>query len=206
MQFPGGWLSLENSNPMPISDFITYAAIYNGSTTTKGQVLMSSVYNLPTGGTWINSPITLTSEPTVNAVDAINDMTQQIVSDAMNMQTKMANLLSSVAPPLKNLVYLYGNFNEKLRYMCYLPISLGGLSYDLFQISVLENVGTQGDMHGNIEVIDFGVGPFTGTQTLQFIFSENMGPVNIGIRLESTGNLSSIFELKLVILPPNSIS
>lgn len=206
MKFPGGWLSLENSNPMPISDFITYVALFNGSTTTKGQIVMSDVYNVPTGGTWVNSPITLTSEPSVIAVDAPNDVTQQIVADSMNMQTKMANLDSDVPPPLKNLVYLYGNFNEKLRYMCYLPISLSGLSYDLFQISVLENVGTQGDMHGNIEVIDFGVGPFTGTQTLQFIFSENMGPVNIGIRLESTTNLSSIFELKLVILPPNSIS
>lgn len=70
---------------------------------------------------------------------------------------------------------------------------------------MLENVGTQGDMHGNIEVVDFGSGTFTGTQTLQFILSDNTGPVNLGIRLESTTNQSSIFELKLVILPPNAL-
>ncbi len=205
MKFPGGWLSLANSNPMPISDFITYVALFNGSSTTKGQIEMSSVYNEPTGGTWVNSPIAIASEPTVIAVDAPNDVTQQIVADSMNMQTMMANIAPNVAPPLKNLVYLYGNFSEKLRFLCNLPIDLGLSNYDLFQISVLENVGTQGDMHGNIEVVDFGTGPFTGIQTIQLVLSENMGPVNLGIRLESTTNQSSIFELKLVILPPNSI-
>lgn len=205
MKFPGGWLSLENSNPMPISDFITFVALFDGSSTTNGEILMSDVYNVATGGTWVSSPISITSEPSVIAVDAANDITQQIVADSMNMQTKMANLAPTVAPPLQSLVYMYGNNSEKLRYMCYLPISLGGSSYDLFQVSVLENVGTQGDMHGNIEVVDFGAGPFTGTQTLQLILSENMGPVNLGIRLESTTNQSSIYELKLVILPPNNI-
>lgn len=52
-------------------------------------------------------------------------------------------------------------FSDQLRYMCYLPIDLGGSSYDLFQVSVLENVGTQGDIHGNIEVVDFGAGLHT---------------------------------------------
>lgn len=110
MKFPGGWLSLENSNPMPISDFITYAALFNGSTTTDGQIVMSDVYNTPTGGTWVSSPISISTEPSVIAVDAPNDVTQQIIADSMNMQTKMSNLASSVAPPLVNLVYLYGNF------------------------------------------------------------------------------------------------
>ncbi|MFA7325051.1 MAG: hypothetical protein WC121_00155 [Candidatus Kapaibacterium sp.] len=205
MKFPGGWLSLENSNPMPISDFITYAALFNGSTTTDGQIVMSDVYNTPTGGTWVASPVSISTEPTVIAVDAPNDVTQQIIANSMNMQTKMANLGANVPPPLQNLVYLYGNFSDQLRYLCYLPLNLGGSSYDLFQVSVLENVGTQGDMHGNIEVVDFGAGPHTGAQTLQLMLSENMGPVNLGIRLESTTNQSSIFELKLVILPPNNI-
>lgn len=205
MQFPGGWLSLENSNPMPISDFITFASLFDGSSTTNGEIVLSSDYNNPTGGTWVASPISITSEPTVIAVDAVNDVTQDIIANSMNMQTKMANLAASVAPPLQNLVYLYGNLSEKLRYMCYLPLDLGGSSYDLFQVSVLENVGTQGDMHGNIEVVDFGSGAFTGTQTLQLILSDNTGPVNLGIRLESTTNQSSIFELKLVILPPNAL-
>lgn len=117
MQFPGGWLALENSNPMPISDFITFASLFDGSSTTDGEIVLSSDYNNPTGGTWVPSPISITSEPTVIAVDAANDVTQQIIANSMNMQTKMANLAPSVAPPLQNLVYLYGNLSEKLRYM-----------------------------------------------------------------------------------------
>ena len=139
MKFPGGWLSLENSNPMQISDFISFAAIDDGSTTTNGEIIMSSDYNNPSGGTWGASPISITSEPYVNAVDSANDVTQQIMADSMNMQTKMANLATSVAPPLQSLIYLYGNIPGQMRYMCYLPLDFGGSNYDLLQISVLEN-------------------------------------------------------------------
>jgi len=108
MRFPGGWLSLENSNPMPISDFITFVSLFDGSSTNNGEIVMSDVYNNPTASAWMPSPIVIAAEPTVIAVDAPNDITQQIIADSMNLQTKMANLAPNIAPPLQNLVYLYG--------------------------------------------------------------------------------------------------
>jgi hypothetical protein len=197
--YPGGWLSLENSSPMPITDIITFASVNDGSVT-KGVVLDSSTYHDPTGGTWAATPISITNAPTFNPVNPTYSLDDVMVADAMNMQTKSANLTTAPSS-LSSLIYLYGN-NSDIRFSCDIVLSLGGLSYDSIQISVLENCVTYGDSNGNIQVIDFGAGPYTGAVTLNLILGQRFGPINIGIRLESTTNVSSIFELQTVILPP----
>jgi hypothetical protein len=82
-----------------------------------------------------------------------------------------------------------------------LYLNLGGGTYNRMQISVFENSVTRGDAHGNVESYDFGVGPFTGTGTLQLLLTNYTGQVNIGIRLETTGGASSLFELRTIAIP-----
>ncbi len=201
--YPGGWLTLENSNPIPISNFITLASIFNGATT-DGNIVMSSEFCNPTGGTWGATPITLNAEPTVAAVNSALFVNEVIKSRAINAQTKMANLAAICPPPLQNMVYLYGNNDDNnLLYQVSVPLNLGAGSYDLFQLSVMENAATQGDEHGNVEVYDFGSATLTGLVTLNLFFSGFYGSVNLGIRLESLANVSSIYELRTIVLPVN---
>ncbi len=35
-QYPGGWLTLESSNPIPITNYIAFAMLYDGAVSTDG--------------------------------------------------------------------------------------------------------------------------------------------------------------------------
>ena len=52
-----------------------------------------------------------------------------------------------------------------------------------------------------LATIDFGSGPFTGLQTLLLVIAGYFGPLNLGIRLEKTDNTSTLFDLRLIVLP-----
>lgn len=202
--YPGGWLTLENSNPVPVTNSISLAQLFDGVTTTNGEVKHSTNYYAPTGGTWAATPITLNAEPTIAAVNVTLSINETVKASAINMQTKMANL-TAPPPPLKNLLYLYGNPNDnQLNYYMKIPINLGASNYTSLQLSVMENAATSGDEHGRVEVIDFGTGPFTGVITLNVFFSGYFGAINLGLRLESTVPQSSICELRCLVMPVNS--
>lgn len=198
--FPGGWNALENMNPSLITTYISTVKATFGAPV-NADVLWSNNYNTPTGGTWGASPITINDEPTVVAVNGMHNGQELIYSQAMNSQTKMANLSSDVPSQLKGLVFLYNNPTSP-RFLSKLSLNLGGLNYNSIQISVMENSVTNGNEHGEIQVFNFGTGPFTGVGTFEFLFSGYTGQVNLGIRLESTTNVSSIFELRCFLIQP----
>ncbi len=191
-QFPGGWLSLENSFPQVITPIISYCSCNFGGPTIKGVIDYSSIFNTPTGGTWVPSPISISQEPIVIAVNSVHNSVDLLEADAMNSQTKMSNLNSSTPIQLRNFVYLYNNQSTP-KWMTQILFDLGANNYNKLQISVFENSVSKGDSHGNIQVIDFGSGPFSGVGTFNFLFGEFHGLINLGIRLESTTNQSSIF-------------
>jgi hypothetical protein len=193
-QFSGGWMDLANSLPSQITDIIAFSMIG----VTPGIVKLSSNYNLP-NSSWVNSPLTITSNPVVVAVNAAQFPNEGMLANAMNAQTQSANI--SGPPALKNLIYVYGNNPGELKYEIDIPINLGGLNYNSIQISILDNAGTNGNFNEKIQVIDFGTGPWTGAQTLKALFSNFIGEVHIGIRLNDTSNNTSIFDLRTVILP-----
>jgi len=167
---------------------------------TAGNIISSSVFNTPTGGVWQVSPISIAIGPLVIAVNGLVYPDQAQKAAAMNMQTKTYNANAHLS--LKNLVFAYGNQNTKMDFQSDISPNLGGLNYNLFQLSILENSATKGDSHGTNQVVDFGTGPFTGIQTLSLNISGYFGPLNLGIRLESTpGAQSSIFDLRYMILP-----
>jgi hypothetical protein len=191
---PGGWLTLESSMPKSV-DVISFAKIG----VTSGTVELSTVYNTPTGGTWYSLTNLITSEPVVLAIAGTQFPDLATKAYAMNMHTKMFN---STAPlPLRNLLFCYGNQEGKTEYEMNFVLDLGGITYNLIQISILENAATLGDAHGNIEVIDFGIGPFTGMQTLSLVISGYYGLLNLGIRFEKNDNTSYLYEMKLMVLP-----
>lgn len=191
-QIPGGWRTLRNSNPLKISDKIIYAS-FGGA---PGDVVDSADYNSPTGGSWNASPITINAYPTFTAVNQTYTLDDVLIADSMNEQTQTG--YSSAPPDLSNMVYMYGNPN-RMRFQNSLDLDLGGSTYNTVEISVFENCVTRGDAHGNVEVFRF-TGSFTGIQTLTMLIGNFFGPINIGIRLESSTNQSSIYELKSVIL------
>ena len=193
--YPGGWNTLQNSMPQSISDILSFAK-YGA---TGGSIISSSVFNTPTGGVWQASPISISIGPIVVAVNGLVYPDQAQKAAAMNMQTKTYN--ANAPLPLKTLIFAYGNKNTKMDFQSDISLNLGGLNYNLLQLSILENAATKGDSHGTIQVVDFGAGPFTGIQTLSLNISGYFGPLNLGIRLESTpGAQSSMFDLRYMIL------
>lgn len=194
LQIPGGWRTLRNSNPLKISDKIVYAKL--GST--DGEVEDSADYNSPTGGSWNASPLSISAYPTFAAVNPTYSQQDALIANSLNEQTQTG--FSSAPPDLNNLVYMYANPGD-VRFFSALDFDFGGSTYNTVEISVFENCVTRGDAHGNIEVFRF-TGSFTGTNTLQMILGDFAGPVNFGIRLESSTNQSSIYELKTVVLKP----
>ena len=86
-----------------------------------------------------------------------------------------------------------------------IPINVGGNNLKSVQLSVTDNVGTSGDEHGNIQVFDFGVGPFIGAQTLTLVFSGFYGEIYLGLRtVRDSNNDTAIFNLRSLILPVNN--
>jgi hypothetical protein len=112
----------------------------------------------------------------------------------------MANLSTSVPSQLRGLVYLFTPIGQP-RFWNRIYLNLGASNYNRMQISIFENSVTRGDAHGNVQSYDFGTGPFTGIGTIQLLLSNYTGQVNIGIRLESTGGASSLFELRTIAIP-----
>ncbi len=205
MNFKYGWLSLINSTPACICDFISYSTLSQGANIAKGTVISNTEFNTPTGGTWVSSPISINSEPTITCLNPNSGEATIIVADSINMKIQMANL--NAPPPLKGLVFLIGNPPGRFDYMNQIPINLGALNYTYCLVSLLENSVKPGNAYGNIPAVDFDrtLGPFTGVQNLNLMFSGYYGPIDLGIRIESTTNLSSIFGLKAIIMPPDYV-
>jgi len=93
--FSGGWNSLENSFPQNITDIISVARATFGAPV-DGQIVYDSLFRVPSGGTWAASPITLSQEPDVQAINVTFNSIDGIEAIAMNGQTKMANLSAKV--------------------------------------------------------------------------------------------------------------
>jgi hypothetical protein len=198
LKLHGGWNDLQKSMPGNISNIIESATI--GAT--NATIQSSSDFNTPTG-TWVTSPITLNAVPTAVAINATTNPDQAAKVAAMNAQTLMANL--TAPPPLQNLVFLYGNQEGSLKYEMDIPLNFGANTYNSIQISLLDNAGTKGDEHGEIQVYDFGSGSWTGVNTLKLIFNGVIGEYKIGIRINDTSNNTSIYNLRTIVLPSESI-
>lgn len=202
----GGWLSLEGMNPIAITNFISVARLFNGTSTyVNGEIKDVTTYNTPTGS-WVDSPMSLTSEPTVSAVNVSLFANEAYRATAMNMQTKMANLSASVPIPMRNLIYMYGNTNDdNLLYQMNIPMDFGAVTINSLQLSVLENSAGSGNEHGKIQVIDFGSLSLSGSNwVLQLMFRGYFGPLNLGVRLETSALASSIHDFKTMILNATS--
>jgi hypothetical protein len=197
LQLSGGWNDLQKSMPQNITDIIESATI--GAT--NATIQASTNFNAATG-TWVTSPVTLNAVPTAVAINATTNPDQAAKVAAMNAQTLMANL--NAPPPLKNLVFLYGNQEGSLKYEMDIPLNLGANTYNSIQISLLDNAATKGDEHGNFQVFDFGSGSWTGVNTLKLIFNGVIGEYKIGIRINDTSNNTSIYYLRTVVLPTDS--
>lgn len=115
---------------------------------------------------------------------------------------KKSNL--NAPPPFNNLLFLVGN-SDGYDYSNDISIDLGAGTYDNMEISVFGNSMTEGNSKGNVGVYSFGAGPFTGTGTLNLTLDSNTQFLNLGIRLESTTNQSSIMNIPIVILGADDI-
>lgn len=198
--FNPGWQGFMESDPISLAEFISFAeaeSTSGPSITYDGTFMKSSVFNSPSLGTWNSSPISITSSPTINSIGTL-----QSNVDVQNLiASQTAFMGTNVPPPLQNFLFLQTNKGCEQKFSMTIPIDLGGGSFDVFQISALENSVNQGDKNGQIQVIDFGSGPFSGTFDLHLCFNAGSGPFNIGIRLENNLNQSSMFAIRGFLLP-----
>ena len=199
MIYPGGWNDLEISAPRPIKPIIALMSVSDGGTY-NGEIVNSTTYFSPTGGVWASNPFTFATEPKVVGVNAGLQQDEGFKAEAMNQQTKMANI-TNAPPPLSNLLFLYGNKNGILKYQMILEIDLGVAFYSYLELSILENAATDGGPNGVVQAYyTEKVGGFTGVVTLNMFFDNFFGPINLGLRAESTTGDSSIMPLYCNIL------
>ena len=115
MEFPGGWNDLVLQEPRAIKPIIAVAQIYDNSNYYNGEIVQSTDYFSPTGGSWVDSDFAISAEPQVIAVNAGTFLNENFRAEAMNQQTKMSSV-ADAPPPMSNLLYLCGNKNGDLKY------------------------------------------------------------------------------------------
>ena len=171
MNYRYGWLSLINSAPISICDFISVSNLTQGANIAVGNVISNTDFNTPTGGTWVASPISINSAPSIICLNPNSGDNTIMVASSINMKVQMANL--NAPPPLKGLVFLIGNPAGRYDYENQIPINLGASNYTYCEVSLLENSVKPGSTYGTIPSIDFDrtKGPFTGVQSLNLMFT-----------------------------------
>jgi len=204
MVFPGGWNDLIVQEPKRIKPIISVAQIHDGSNYYDGEIVQSSVYFLPSGGSWSSNPFVLTDEPKVVAVNNGIFFNEGFRAMAMNQQTKMSNI-SDAPPPMSNLLFLYGNRNGDLKYRMEIYINFGINEFPWVELSVLENAAGTGGANGVVEAYRFEKSNFSGLHTLHLFFDNYFGLVNLGLRAEDSLSNSSIFEMRCVVLDAETI-
>ncbi|ROL60555.1 hypothetical protein D9V86_09225 [Bacteroidetes/Chlorobi group bacterium ChocPot_Mid] len=118
---------------------------------------------------------------------------------AMNQQTKMSNY-TNAPTSLRNMLFLYGNRNGDLKFRMEIELDFGPGLYPWLELSVIENAVGIGGPNGVVEVYRFEKTNFSSTNKLHLFFDNFFGPVNLGLRAESTLSASSIFEMRCNIL------
>ncbi|MFC2131618.1 hypothetical protein ACFLSQ_09310 [Bacteroidota bacterium] len=202
MIYPGGWNAIEISEPKPIKPIIAQATADDGSVN-EGTIENSSTYFAPVGS-WSDSPLSLNLEPKVIAVNSGTFYDELYKADAMNGQTKMANL-TDAPPPMENIIYVFGNKNGNLRYQMEIEISWSTVTFNDFELSVLENAATDGGALGVVQVYKFDKGSaFNSPITLRLMFDNFFGPVNLGIRVIDSAPAESIMALRCIVLDTES--
>jgi hypothetical protein len=192
--FYPGWQRLINSAQSDIYKYLTYAKI----DTTEADLVTSSLYNNPTGGTWVASNISISSGPTVSTLNSF--ASDDIIEGLINSQTKFIDTTNP--PPLNEYIFLQGNSTSTQNIKNTLSFDFGSTLYTNIQISFINNCVRAGDKDGKIRVFDFPLASsITGVKELELIFNEYTGPLLLGIRLESSTGQSSIFKLRTFILP-----
>jgi hypothetical protein len=196
-RLPGGFNDLKSALPLNPLDFIILGEIDSVNGTAKS----STTYNTPSGGTWSAATASLNGIASAMAINLSVYPWQEIIARSMNMQTKMTDTSSSIPIPLRNILFLYSNSPGKIEWKNAIQINFGADSYDLVELSIIENAAGQGDIHSKVPVIDFGTGPFTGVKTTYLTFDSYTGPLNLGLRLERTSHThSSLLELRCYLM------
>lgn len=180
------WIDLQRMMPKNILELIANAKL----NTTSGVFSSSTNFG---NATWSANPFTIGGVPMCIALGSDN---QQLVADAdqWNFQHLTAKTDSSIAIPLRKLIFLRGGIEWSNR----IPIDFGGSSYTDLQLSFRDNAATRGDAQGTWPVIQF-TGSFTGLCTLEVVLRK-IARVSIGLRAV-TGSTTSMFEMEWAIEP-----
>lgn len=195
--FSLGWNSFKYRKPLSISNYVTYAKLG----TVEAELKKVTDYHLPTNNTWYNSDVSINTTPIVNAVNSSSSPSDSLKAQIMNSQTLMYN--PDMPQCMRQWLYLYGNPNSVIKFKNTIELDFGVNNYDKVQISILQNVLTEGDKNGEIEVFDFGNNSFTGVQTLDIIFNSYFGTINLGFRFENSSNQSSMYNMQANIVSTN---
>jgi len=200
--FPKGWIFQEEVDPLKISDFITFAQVNDGVNVYDGLISKSDNYFLPTGGTWQNSPNFINAEPKIVAINSASFKNCVRWSQAMNNQIKFSNL--NAPQSFNNFLFAIGNIPGVLDYDYSIEMNFGPTTFSSIQLSLALNALGKGDKHGQVEVFDFGIGPFTSVNTFSLSFGSFYGKIDLGWRFESSGNQSFLMLTSIIIFPPIS--
>ncbi|MCZ7558251.1 MAG: hypothetical protein M5R41_17765 [Bacteroidia bacterium] len=182
------WYDLQKMSPVDPLGILENAILDS----TVGQFEFSTTYIEP--GTWTPTPLTISNEPLVTALESDNQLK---VADA-NMwmfNHKRWNSSSALAIPLRKILFLRGVHEWRNR----LYIDFGGTPITAVQLSLITNAATRGDRQGTTPVISWAGLSLTDEHTIDLVF-RTFGQFDIGIWTYD-GTNHSIFELKIIVMP-----
>lgn len=187
---PQSWYDLSIIPPIDPRLLIADARI--GST--QATFNRSNDFNVSTWGT---NSVVLTGNTLCEAWETDNLWK---VEDAAQwtMSHQTGNFASTIAPPLRKIVFLRGGRQWKNT----LEVDLGATTFTEIQLSFRDNAASAGNFAGagpgTIPVFEW-TGSFTGTIDLVLSFLD-MGRYSMVLKLRDGGN-NSMFEMEFIIVP-----
>lgn len=190
MQTPQSWFDLSIIPPIDPRELIADVRI-NGTQATFAR----STDFLQT--TWATNTVALTGNTLCEAWETDNFW--KVEDAAQWTQSHQAgNFTSSIAPPLRKVVFLRGGRQWKNT----LEVALGGSTFTDIQLTFRDNAASAGNFagssNGSVPVFKW-TGSFTGTVGLQLSLKD-MARVSMVMKLVTGGN-HSMFEMEWIVVP-----
>ena len=193
------WNDFNRMSPQDPLDLIAFARLDHPAQEI-GVWELTADYDTPVSpAVMIPSPIVIAGE---NIVFTNGTDSGQNVSDAdqWNFSHKTVNTASSLAPPLKKIVFMKAGIQWTNQLPLTFPVSPAFVD---LQLSFMENAATRGDVQGTFPVIRWNTTTYTGIVLLNLILKRtgrfSLGLVGINNN-SSPGPGWSMFELDVIAI------
>jgi hypothetical protein len=185
------WIAVQKMLPRDPRDLIADASTGG----TQGSFKFSGNFLDAGGGGWSTTPISVSTKPVVETLGTDNDLLVAN-ADQWNFDHLTWNLSSNLPQPLQNHIFVRGG----AEWVNHINLAVSGSPIQEIQMSFLINAGTRGGMQGQVPVIYWDSGSWSGNVTLDITLRSMFGMHHIGLWAFDGTNIS-MYDLALIVVP-----